>query len=187
MAGPQVLSRRAVNRALLARQLLLERRELPEAGPERAAHVTGLKAVLEQLRPSLVTFRDESGAELFDLPGAPRPGPETPAPPRLVADFDNLVLAHAERSRVISPAAAQRISTVNGVIPGTVLIDGFVAGMWRLDRGREEATVTVELFEPQNPKNLDNERDGLTAEATRVLAFGAPGVTHRVRFAPPKS
>ena len=149
--------------------------------------LTGLKAVVEQLRPSLVTFRDESGAELFDLPGAPRPGPETPAPPRLVADFDNLVLSHAERSRVISPAATQRISTVNGVIPGTVLIDGFVAGMWRLDRGREEATVTVELFEPQNPTNLDNERDGLTAEATRVLAFGAPGVTHRVRFAPLKS
>jgi hypothetical protein len=62
-----------------------------------------------------------------------------------------------------------------------------MAGIWRLDRGREEATVTVELFEPRNLTNPDNERDGLTAEATRVLAFGAPGVTHRVRFAPLKS
>ena len=110
--------------------------------------LTGLKAVLEELRPSLVTFRDEQGAELFDLPAAPRPGEEAPAPPRLVAEFDNLVLSHAERSRVISPGATARISTVNGVIPGTVLLDGFVAGMWRLDRGRDAATVTIELFGP---------------------------------------
>jgi hypothetical protein len=146
--------------------------------------LTGLKAVLKQLRPSLVTFRDERGAELFDLPTAPRPGEDAPAPPRLVAEFDNLVLSHAERSRVISPDATQRIYTVNGVIPGTVLIDGFVAGMWRLDRGRDAATLTIELFGPQSPPGLDSERDALTAEAGRVLAFGAPGPAHHVRFAP---
>jgi Winged helix DNA-binding domain len=143
--------------------------------------LTGLKAVLEELRPSLVTFRDEQGAELFDLPAAPRPGEEAPAPPRLVAEFDNLVLSHAERSRVISPGAAARISTVNGVIPATVLIDGFVAGMWRLDRGRDAATLTIELFGP------DAERDALSAEAGRVLAFGAPGKAQYVRFAPLRS
>jgi hypothetical protein len=140
--------------------------------------LTRLKAVLEELRPSLVTFRDERGAELFDLPAAPRPGEEAPAPPRLVAEYDNLVLSHAERSRVISPGAAARISTVNGVIPATVLIDGFVAGMWRLDRGRDAATLTIELFGP------DSERDALSAEARRVLAFGVPGTTQHVRFAP---
>ncbi len=143
--------------------------------------LTGLKPVLEQLRPSLVTFRDEQGAELFDLPAAPRPGEETPAPPRLVAEFDNLVLSHAERSRVISPGATARISTVNGVIPATVLIDGFVAGMWRLDRGRDAATLTIELFGP------DSEQEALGAEAGRVLAFAAPGTAHHVRFAPLRS
>jgi Winged helix DNA-binding domain len=143
--------------------------------------LTGLKAVLEELRPSLVTFRDERGAELFDLPAAPRPGEEAPAPPRLVAEYDNLVLSHAERSRVISPGAAARISTVNGVIPATVLIDGFVAGMWRLDRGRDTATLTIELFGP------DSGRDALSAEAGRVLAFGAPGTAQHVRFAPLRS
>jgi len=140
--------------------------------------LTGLTAVLEQLRPSLVTFRDEPGAELFDLPTAPRPGENTPAPVRLVAEFDNLVLSHAERSRVISPEATRRLYTVNGVIPGSVLIDGFVAGMWRLDRSRNEGRVTIEVFGPVR------ERDALTAEAERVLAFAAPGAAHEVRFAP---
>src|SRR5262249_38691385 len=89
--------------------------------------LTGLKAVLEQLRPALVTFRDEQGAELFDLPTAPRPGAAPPAPPRLVAESDNLLLPHADRSRVISAGATKKIYTANGVIPGPVLIDGFVA------------------------------------------------------------
>ena len=140
--------------------------------------LTGLTAVLEQLRPSLVTFRDEQGAELFDLPTAPRPGEDTPAPVRLVAEFDNLVLSHAERSRVISPEATRQLYTVNGVIPGSALIDGFVAGMWRLDRNRNEGRVTIEVFGPVR------ERDALTAEAERVLAFAAPGAAHEVRFAP---
>jgi hypothetical protein len=140
--------------------------------------LTGLKAVLEQLRPSLVTFRDEQGAELFDLPTAPRPGEDTPAPVRLAAEFDNLVLSHAERSRVVSPETASRLYTVNGVIPATVLVDGFVAGMWRLTRTREEATVTIEMFGPEQ------ERDALIAEANRVLAFAAPGADGSVRFAP---
>jgi hypothetical protein len=149
--------------------------------------LTGLKAVLEQLRASLVTFRDEQGAELFDLPTAPRPGGDAAAPPRLVAEFDNLVLSHAERSRVISSGAAQRISTVNGVIPGTVLIDGYVSGMWRLARARDAATLTIELFDPQSPQGRPGPgpvRDALAAEAGRVLAFGAPGTTHYIRFAP---
>jgi len=142
--------------------------------------LTGLKAVLEQLRPSLVTFRDEQGAELFDLPTAPRPGEDTPAPVRLAAEFDNLVLSHAERSRVVSPEATSRLYTVNGVIPATVLVDGFVAGMWRLARTREGATVTIEMFGPER----DRERDALIAEANRVLAFTAPGADGSVRFAP---
>jgi hypothetical protein len=146
--------------------------------------LTGLKAVLEQLRPAVVTFRDEQGAELFDLPTAPRPGEDAPAPPRLVAEFDNLILSHAERSRVIGPGATKKIYTANGIIPGTVLIDGFVAGMWRLDRRRDAAAVTIELFGRDGPPGSGAERDALAAEAGRVLAFGAPGAAHHVRFAP---
>ena len=145
--------------------------------------LTGLKEVLEQLRPSLITFRNEHGAELFDLPTAPRPGEDTLAPVRLVAEYDNLVLSHAERSRVISPGATGLLFTINGVIPGSVLIDGFVAGMWRFTRRREQATVTIEMFGPVRRLDMA-QRDALAAEAERVLAFGAPGVPHDVRFVP---
>jgi winged helix DNA-binding protein len=140
--------------------------------------LTGLKTVMEQLRPSLVTFRDERDAELFDLPSAPRPGGDVPAPVRLVAEFDNLVLSHADRSRVLSAENARRLYTVNGVIPGSVLIDGFVAGMWRLTRSRGVTLLSIELFGPMR------ERDALVREAERVLAFCSPDGSCDIRFGP---
>jgi Winged helix DNA-binding domain len=140
--------------------------------------LTGLKTVIDQLRPSLVTFRDEQGAELFDLPSAPRPGGDVPAPVRLVAEFDNLVLSHADRSRVVSAENFRRLSGINGIFPGSVLVDGFVAGIWRLARNKSTATLTIELFGPVR------ERDSLVDEAGRMLTFCAPGASHDVRFAP---
>jgi Winged helix DNA-binding domain len=140
--------------------------------------LTGLKAVLEQLRPSLVSFRDEQGAELFDLPSAPRPGGDMPAPVRLVAEFDNLVLSHANRSRVVSAENLRRFYVINGIFPGAVLIDGFVAGIWRLASKKSMATLTVELFGPAG------ELDALVDEAGRMLAFCAPGASPAIRFAP---
>jgi Winged helix DNA-binding domain len=140
--------------------------------------LTGLKPVMEQLRPALVTFRDFHGAELFDLPTAPRPGGDEPAPVRLVAEFDNLVLSHADRSRVISAENTKRLYTINGVIPGTVLIDGFVGGVWRLSRSRDATTLTIEMFGPLR------ERAALEREAERVLAFCSPGTSHEIRFGP---
>jgi len=140
--------------------------------------LTGLRPVMEQLRPSLVTFGDERGTELFDLPSAPRPGGDVPAPVRLVAEFDNLLLSHGDRSRVISPENAKRLYTVNGVIPGSVLIDGFVDGMWRLTTSRGVTTLTIELFGPMR------ERDALEREAERVLAFCSPDRSCDIRFGP---
>jgi hypothetical protein len=126
------------------------------------------------------TFRDERGKELFDLPDAPRPAPGTPAPVRLVAEFDNLVLSHADRARVISPAHRQRLNTRNGIFPGTVLVDGFVAGIWRIARARGTATLTVEMFTSVSQAD----RDAVVAEAERLLGFAAAGDGHEIRFAP---
>lgn len=141
--------------------------------------LTGLRAVIEELRPSLVTFRDQGGTELFDLPDAPRPPGGTPAPARLVAEFDNLVLSHADRARIIAPEHRGKLNTVNGIFPGTVLVDGFVAGVWRLATARGTATLTIEPWVPVGRPD----RRALEAEAGRLLAFAAPGDTHDVHFA----
>jgi hypothetical protein len=159
-------------------------RYLAAFGPATVADVaawsglTGLRAVLEELRPSLVTFRDEQGAELFDLPSAPRPDPDVPAPVRLVAEFDNLLLAHADRARVVSAANMKRFYTINGVFPGSVLVDGFVAGMWRLARSKGSATLAIELFGPVPDLDL------VAIQAERMLAFCAPDAAHEIRFSP---
>jgi hypothetical protein len=165
---------------------VLVKRYLGAFGPATVADVqawsglTRLAEVVDGLRPGLRTFGDERGRELFDLPDAPRPAPGTPAPVRLVAEFDNLVLSHADRARVISPDHRQRLNTRNGIFPGTVLVDGFVAGMWRITPARGAAKLTVELF----GRVPAADRDAVTAEGQRLLGFAAPGDKHEIRFVP---
>jgi hypothetical protein len=162
-------------------------RYLAAFGPAAVADVqawsglTRLGEVVDRLRPGLRAFRDERGRELLDLPDAPRPGPDTPAPVRLVAEFDNLILSHADRARVVSDDNRLRLYTRNGIFPGTVLIDGFVGGVWRLTRSRRTAVLTVELFGPVPSRD----RDAVGDEARRLLGFAADGDSHEIRFAPP--
>ena len=97
---------------------------------------------------------------LYDLPGVPRPDPDTPAPVRLIAEFDNLVLGHADRSRIVADEHRPRIVTKNLLVLGTFLVDGFVAGTWKRDGKR----IQLEPFEPLAPKvrkALEAEADGL--------------------------
>jgi hypothetical protein len=166
----------------------LVRRYLAAFGPATVQDVqawsglTRLREVVGRLRPTLRTFRDEHGRELFDLPECPRPGPDTPAPVRLVAEFDNLLLSHQDRSRVISDQGRRRIFTRNGVFPGTVLVDGFAAGIWRLRQAAGAATVTVEPFGPV----AGADREQIIREGERMLAFAAPQArSGGVRFAAP--
>ncbi|WP_307631072.1 winged helix DNA-binding domain-containing protein [Streptomyces turgidiscabies] len=105
------------------------------------AGLTRLRDAFETLRPRLLTFRDERGTELFDLPDAPRPDPDTPAPPRFLPEFDNLLLSHADRSRVV-PADLKGRTWTGNQAHRALLVDGFLAGLWRL----EERTLTVEPF-----------------------------------------
>ncbi|WP_264013486.1 winged helix DNA-binding domain-containing protein [[Mycobacterium] manitobense] len=102
--------------------------------------LTRLGEVFDRLSDRLIRLQTDSGRRVYDLPDAPRPDPDQPAPVRLVAAFDNLVLSHADRTRVISDAHRKRLfAGGNGVFPGTVLVDGFVAGTWELE-GRAAAT-----------------------------------------------
>jgi hypothetical protein len=102
--------------------------------------LTRLGEVFEQLRPGLVTFHDEAGKELFDLPDAPRPDAETPVPVRLLPEFDNILLAHADRRRVI---ADDRLGVVIGGKP-TVLVDGYVVATWSVTK---EKTIAVDYLD----------------------------------------
>jgi hypothetical protein len=135
--------------------------------------LTGLREVVDRLRPRLVAFADERGRELFDLPDAPRPAEDVTAPVRLLAPFDNLVLGHADRTRVISDEYRKRVITVNGQVLGTVLVDGFVRGVWK----RDKAVVTVELFAPVTSAQAEEIR----AEAAGLLEFAEPAGKHDIR------
>ena len=94
--------------------------------------LTRLREVTDRLRPRLRTFRNEAGRELFDLPDAPRPDPDTPAPVRFLPQFDNVALSHADRSHLAADAAARW--PTDDLHWSALLVDGFVAGAWRLDQ-----------------------------------------------------
>ena len=95
--------------------------------------VTGMRAVVERLRPQLVTFRDERGRELFDVPDAPRPSEKTPAPVRFLPEYDNLVLSHDDRSRFFNQADRPALARGWTIGWGSVLHDGIVGGVWKLE------------------------------------------------------
>ena len=134
------------------------------------SRLTGLRAVVERLRPRLRVFRDERGRELFDLPDAPRPDPDTPAPPRFLPEYDNVLLSHADRSRFRS-AGDRPQASVTGPVHGTVLSGGFLCGTWRLDRARDTGAATLVV----TPVERLTKRAGaaLAAEGRRFLRFVA--------------
>ena len=151
-------------------------RYLAAFGPATIADVrtwsgfTSVRELVERLRPRLCTFADHRGQELFDLPDAPRPDPATPAPPRLLPEYDNLLLSHADRSRVIAEEDRRRVFG-----KGAVLVDGYVRGAWRISRSGQTATLALEPFVPL----ADHDAHLLTEEAQRLLSFAAQGAESR--------
>ncbi len=151
------------------------------ADTQKWSGLTALRPAFERLRPQLLTFRDERGRELFDLPEAPRPDPAMPVPVRFLAEFDNVLLAHIDRTRIVGALPTTRFITVNGLVLGTILVDGFVTGTWKIARERGAATLHVSPFTPLAPPD----RLALTEEGARLLAFAAPGEAHEIAFADP--
>jgi hypothetical protein len=135
---------------------------------------TGLRDAIDRLRPQLREFRDENGTELLDVEDGLFPDPETPAPARFLPEYDNALLSHADRSRVIAPGQASRLWW-----KGTVLVDGFVAGTWKLEREKGSVTVAVAPW-GRWAKKL---REEVAAEGEGLAAFAAgAGETAAVRF-----
>jgi hypothetical protein len=127
----------------------------------------GLRDVFERLRPRLVIFRDEHGRELFDVPGAPLPDPETPAPPRFLSQFDNALLSHAERTRIISDE--HRKALFEDPMMRGVLLDGFACGTWKTERTHGKVTLVIQPFERLSKVD----RDALADEGARLLRIVA--------------
>lgn len=134
--------------------------------------LTRLKPVLDRLRPQLAVFRDEAGRELFDLPDAPRPDADTPAPVRFIADFDNLTLSHDDRSRALSKEWQQWGTANLNMLWGGVLADGFHRAAWRIERTKDTATLLISSG-PEPKDALKPHRDAVEAEGRRLLAFAA--------------
>jgi len=122
----------------------------PEVGP-----------AFESLGDALVTLKGPGGATLHDLPGAPLPDPDAPAPPRLLAMWDSALLAYADRSRIIPPDYRAHVIRRNGDVLPTLLVDGFVAGVWRPVAGGVEVTAFHALDE--------DAWDGIEREARALL------------------
>ena len=129
--------------------------------------LSGLQEVFERLRPRLVTFRDERGRELFDVPGAPLPNPETPAPPRFLPEFDNALLSHDDRARIISEE--HRRALLEDRMMRGVLLDGFACGTWKTERTGRKVTLVIRPFERLSRED----REGLADEGGRLLRFVA--------------
>ncbi len=136
--------------------------------------LSGLRPVLERLRPRLRTFVDETRIELFDLPDATRPPADTPAPVRFLPEYDNLLVSHADRSRVTTKGNLERAFT-----RGSFLVDGFVRGAWRPVRRRSSLAIEIEPLEPL----VLGARTAVEAEAHRLGRFLAgDGDTVDVRW-----
>jgi hypothetical protein len=148
---------------------LLVRRYLQGFGPAPKAdiadwaglNIVDVTAAVERIQ--LRRFRDEAGKELFDLPRAPLPDPETPAPPRLLPTWDATLLVHARRTQVLPEKYRERVFHVK--VPqsvSTFLVDGQVAGTWKYDRGRVQVSPFHRL-DRATRRELDDEAERLAA------------------------
>ena len=166
---------RALPRPTSPRPDALVRRYLAAYGPSSVADIQAwcglpaLRETVDRLRPRLRAFRDEGGRELFDLPEASRPDAATPAPVRLVPEYDNLITTRADE-RFVARRDRPRVFLSALRIAATVLVDGFVAGTWKLDRKKGAATVAIAPFAPFSPRI----RKEVTAEAEALARFAEP-------------
>jgi hypothetical protein len=133
-----------------------------------------VREITERLRPRLRIFLDEKGRELFDVPRGLLPDPETEAPARFLPDYDNALLAHDDRSRILAYEHRRLVGRP------TVLVDGFAVGFWKITREGGRATLNVEALTPVSKRDVAAVSD----EGARLLDFvAADAQTRDVRFA----
>lgn len=166
----------------------LVKRYLAAFGPATVAdmqtwsYLPDLQPVFEALRAELVSYRDERGRELFDVPGLTLPADDVQAPVRFLPEFDNLLLAHQDRTRVMPKAFRSSVYLPGLRVAATVLVDGFVAATWTTERAKQAATVVIEPFETLTRPV----RAAMLEEAERLVRFAEPEArSFAVRIAVP--
>ncbi|WP_436499494.1 winged helix DNA-binding domain-containing protein [Actinokineospora sp. HUAS TT18] len=159
------------------------RRYLAAFGPASVKDVqlwSGLTRLSEVVKGmDLIKFTDEQGRELFDLPDAPRPDADTPVPIRFLYDFDNLLLSHADRSRVITDLYRAQDFDPHGPVPRVILIDGVTAGLWTTEVAKDRV-----VFKGRGLGKLTKaQRSEIETEAAGLLRFLAPASEHDIQVA----
>jgi hypothetical protein len=152
----------------------LVRRYLAAFGPATAAdlstwsRLTAMREVLEGMRPTLRTFRDERGRELFDVPDAPVVDGDVVVPVRFLPEYDNVLLSHADRARVMPPDL--HLSGTDRLGLGSFLVDGFHAGFWSARVDDAAATIILEPGRRLTKRQVASAE----AEARRLLRLLHP-------------
>jgi hypothetical protein len=139
-----------------------------------------LKSAVDALKPQLQLYRDEQGVELLDLPDMPLPDADTPAPVRFLPEFDNILLSHSNRTRIVADDYRRGVYLPGLRVAATFLVDGFVQGAWKVEKAKSVATLTLTPFTPLDGAS----RAALTDEAEQLVRFMEPDAkSHAVRFA----
>jgi Winged helix DNA-binding domain len=129
-----------------------------------------LREVVDRLAPRLRVFSDPDGREVYDLPDASRPDPDTPAPIRFLPEYDNLLLSHADRRRVIPDGRPVPLPPGEGARTGTVLVDGEFRATWQLNSQPDAPALTVQA----EPALGAAERESVAEEGRNLVAFLRP-------------
>ena len=138
-----------------------------------------LKERIDEFRPDLTVYRDEARRELFDLPDATIPEAGSTAPVRFLPEYDNLLLSHQKRTRVIADEHRSRVYLPGLRVRSTFLVDGFVAGAWRLESSKTSSMLVIEPFQALSAVQAR----ALSDEAERLVRFVSPEAgSHAVRF-----
>ncbi|GLV55451.1 hypothetical protein KDH_22950 [Dictyobacter sp. S3.2.2.5] len=151
----------------------LTRRYLAAFGPASVqdlqawSGLTRLQGAVEKLKTALRVYRSQQGQELFDLPDQSLPSAEVEAPPRFLPEYDNLILSHSNRERVVPETYRSRVYLSAGRVRATFLLDGFVSGTWKTEKSGKNATLNIEPFQPLSAGN----QLALEEEGARLLRF----------------
>jgi hypothetical protein len=164
---------------------LLVMRYLAAFGPARVTDIQTwsglgkLKSAVDALKGELVAYKDEQGVELLDLPNMPIPDADTPAPVRFLPEFDNLLLSHSNRTRIVADAYRKEVYLPGLRVAATFTVDGFVRGAWKVERKKKDAALVITPFDAIP----DADCAALSEEAERLIRFIEPDVaSYAVRF-----